>query len=171
MKKGKLKSLICVIMCSLLLISVTLICINASRVYAAPEIGTPENEEPVSEDSEGDIEPYAAAYLSLSIDCGEGKVWATAKNTFTWYYSTVIVILLLYSSDTYMESYTDMTLVSSNQTGDLDMGKTITTEASTGGVEKYWLARMRYKINSGEWKSKDTGVCRISGAGEFLGFV
>ena len=123
MKKGKLKSLICVIMCSLLLISVTLICINASRVYAAPEIGTPENEEPVSEDSEGDIEPYAAAYLSLSIDCGEGKVWATAKNTFTWYYSTVIVILLLYSSDTYMESYTDMTLVSSNRNVNKDVHK------------------------------------------------
>lgn len=64
-----------------------------------------------------------------------------------------------------------MTLASYNETGDLDMGKTITTEASTGGVEKYWLAKMRYKINNDEWKSKDTGVCRISGSGEFLGYM
>lgn len=109
--------------------------------------------------------------LSISINCGDGKVWATAKNDFTLFPSTVVVIVQLYSSDTYAESYEQMTLVSANSTSDLDMGNTITTEASTGGVEKFWLARMRYKIDNGSWEYRQTAACRISGSGEFLGYV
>lgn len=109
--------------------------------------------------------------LSVSINCGDGKVWATVKNDFTLFPSTVIVVVQLYSSDTYAESYEDMTLVSANSISDLNMGDTITTEASTGGVEKFWLARMRYKINNDNWDSRQTAACRISASGEFLGYV
>ncbi|MDE7163669.1 MAG: hypothetical protein K2O44_06330 [Clostridia bacterium] len=166
MKTGKIKTLICAVLCCVLLLSVTLICLNANAVYAAPQDYAPE----ITEDDTTEIEPRWTS-LSLSIDCGDGKVWATAKNDFTLISSKVVVIVLLYSSTTYTESYLDMYMESNNETSDLDMGKTITTEASTGGVEKYWIARMRYKINGGDWKTKEMGPYRISGSGEFLGYV
>lgn len=109
--------------------------------------------------------------LSLAIDSGDGKVWATVKNDFTLFSETVVVIVQLYSSDTYAESYTEMSLVCMNSIADLDIGQTISTEAETGGVEKFWLARMRYKIGDDVWQSRQTGACRISGSGEFLGYI
>ena len=117
--------------------------------------------------------PRLFAHLTLSISGGDGRgnIYATVKNEFTLFPSTVVVIVQLYSSDTYAESYEQMTLVSANSTSDLDMGNTITTEASTGGVEKFWLARMRYKIDNGSWEYRQTAACRISGSGEFLGYV
>ncbi len=118
------------------------------------------------------MSPYGlATSLSLSINSGNGKVWATVKNDLTVFSSTVIVIVQLYSSDSYAESYTQMELVCMNSIADLNIGKTITTEAETGGVEKFWLARMRYKVDNGSWSSRQTGACRISASGEFLGFI
>lgn len=170
MKIGKIKGFICAMLCCVLLLSVTLICLNANIVYAAPQDYAVESGE-VEEADEEEASTYELANLSLSINCGDGKVWATVKNDFAWFSPTVVVVVLLYSSDTYTESYNDMLLISYNETGDLNMGKTITTEAETGGVEKYWIARTRYKINKDEWKSMNTGVCRISGSGEFLGYI
>lgn len=166
MKEKKIKRLICVLACCLSLFAGVLICLNTNGVYAAL---TDNGEETAAEDSQ-EVQPRWTD-LSLSIDCGDGRVWATVKNDFTLFYSTVKVIVMLYSSETYAESYTEMTLENNNQTEDLDMGKTISTVVYTNGVEKFWLARMRYKINSGEWQSKETAACRISGSGEFLGYV
>lgn len=109
--------------------------------------------------------------LSIIIDSGDGKVIASVKNDFTLFPSTVKVIVQLYSSEAYTANYLDMKLESTNETEDLNMGSKIMTEAATGGVEKYWLARMDYKIDSKNWVSKETGVCRISANGEFLGFI
>ena len=107
-----------------------------------------------------EVTPFTlSASLSLSINGGNGKVWATVKNDY------------IYSSDTYTESYNDMSLVSANSIGDLIMGKTITTESETGGVEKFWMARMRYKIDKNSWTSKHTAACRISANGDFLGYI
>ncbi|MDE5789181.1 MAG: hypothetical protein K2H78_02065 [Clostridia bacterium] len=171
MKKGKIKGLTYVLLCCLLLLSVALICLNANGVYAAPQEYAAESEGTEETDGEGGVSTYELADLSLSINGGDGKVWATVRNDFAWFAPKVVVIVLLYSSDTYCESYLDMRMESSNEIADLNMGKTITTEAPTGGVEKYWIARMRYKINNGEWKSKDTGVCRLGPSGEFLGYT
>lgn len=119
-----------------------------------------------------EVEPYGLfTSLSLSINGGDGKVWATVKNDVTIFPSTVRVVVMLYSSDTYTETYTEMTLISTNSIGDLDLGKTLTTEASTGGVAKYWIGRMRYKVDSKDWESRDTGVCKIGASGEFLGYA
>ncbi|MDE7076386.1 MAG: hypothetical protein K2O62_03600 [Clostridia bacterium] len=168
MKTGKIKGLICALLCWLLLLCATLICLNANGVYAAPQDYAAES---VGEEVEEEATPYALANLSLSINGGDGKVWATVRNDLAWFAPKVTVIVFLYSSDTYTESYLDMNMESSNEIADLNMGKTITAEAPTGGVEKYWLARTRYKINNGDWKIKDTGVCRLGPSGEFLGYV
>lgn len=109
--------------------------------------------------------------LSLSINGGDNKVWTTAKNVVTILPSTVIVIVELYSSSEYTDNYEKMTLVAYNTTNDLDMGKTITAEAPTNDETLYWIGRMRYKIDNGSWQSKHTGVCKISGSGEFLGYI
>ncbi|MDE7379458.1 MAG: hypothetical protein K2N14_00255 [Clostridia bacterium] len=166
MKIGKIKGLLCSMLCCAMLLTSTLVCFSAKGVYAAPQDYAPET----AEDDAGEIQPRWTD-LSLSINGGNGKVWATVKNDFTLFFSTVTVVVFLYSSDTYAESYEDMTLVSTNEIRDLDVGKTITTEAETGGVEKFWLARMRYNINSGGWESRQTAACRISGTGEFLGYT
>lgn len=106
--------------------------------------------------------------LSLSINGGNGRIWATVKNDLTLFPSTVFVIVELYSSETYCESYLDMELVSRNSTIDLNMGDTIVAEAMTGGVQKYWHARMRYKRDNDAWKEGSTGTLLYSADGTFL---
>lgn len=144
---------------------------NVYKAYAETEQAVRE-EDPELKNESNSVSPYGlTTSLSLSINSGNGKVWATVKNDLTVFSSTVIVIVQLYSSDTYAESYTQMELVCMNSIADLDMGKTISTEAETGGVEKFWLARMRFKIDGGSWSSRQTGACRISASGDFLGFI
>lgn len=143
---------------------------NIYKVYAETE-NLVSSEDPEIQDNTQQSVYGVTTSLSLSINSGDGKVWATVKNDFTLLPSTVVVIVQLYSSDTYAESYTEMELVCMNSIADLDMGKTISTEAETGGVEKFWLARMRYKIDSNVWQSRQTGACKISGDGEFLGYI
>lgn len=108
------------------------------------------------------------AALSLSINSGDGKVWATAKNDFTLFPATVIVIVELYSSDVYYESHTQMTLTSRNTIDDLNIGNTLVAEASTGGVQKYWQARMRYKVDNRSWKEEVTDSLLIDGDGNYI---
>ncbi len=144
---------------------------NVYEAYAETE-QTVRAEDPELENESSQISPHGlTTSLSLSINSGNGKVWATVKNDLTVFNSTVIVIVQLYSSNTYAESYTEMELVCMNSIADLDMGQTISTEAETGGVEKFWLARMRFKIDGSSWSSRQTGACRISGSGEFLGYI
>ena len=107
-------------------------------------------------------------HLTLNINGGNGKMWATVKNDFTLFPATVKVIVELYSSDTYYESYTDMTLVATKSIDDLNIGKSISVEASTGGVQKYWQARMRYKIDNGGWKSETTGTILCNAEGGYI---
>ena len=109
--------------------------------------------------------------LSLSLNGGESKVWATVKNDLTIFPSDVYVIVELYASSTYQEYYTNMELVSTNYTVDLNMGETIKAEANTGGAQKYWHARMRYKVDNGSWKEETTGTMKYSADGTFLGLI
>lgn len=169
MKLKKIKSLM-FLFSALALICILPICTLQAKVYASADDVTSGNGTEIEEPDEEAV-PYSTTTLSLTINSGDGKVWATVKNDFTLFPSTVIVIVQLYSSETYAESYTEMTLVSQNSIDDLNIGKTVKTEAETGGVEKFWLARMRYKINNASWASRDTGACRISASGEFLGFI
>lgn len=121
-----------------------------------------------NDEYDNESSPYLLATLSISLNGDNGKVWTTAKNDFTLFPSTVKVILQLYWSYTYCEDYSQMTLAGINSTEDLNMGNTITVEAFTGGQEKFWMARMRYKENSGSWKDKIISA-RYSADGKYIG--
>lgn len=122
--------------------------------------------------AEGDCEPLGIyTSLSVSLNHGDGQVWATANNSFTLFPATVRVYVQLYSSDSYRESYTEMTLVSQEYTEDLNMGDSISAYASTNGVQKYWLARIYYKVDDKSWTSKVTEVKLIDGDGNEVDFT
>lgn len=109
--------------------------------------------------------------LSITINGGDGKVWTTVRNDFTLFPSTVIVILQLYAADSYVESYTEMTLMNQDSTMDLDMGKSITVSAPTGGKTRFWMGRMRYKIDSKGWEEDIVGAAKFDADGNFLGVL
>ncbi len=96
--------------------------------------------------------------LDLKIDGGNGYITATVKNKISIFPSTVYVIVQLYSSDSYQDSWQNMTLVSQNSITDLDMGKSISTSASTNGMKKYWQARTYYRIDKKDWSSRNTAT-------------
>lgn len=133
------------------------------------------NSEPVQVDETEAVEEVNTkgiyTSLSISLNGGDGKVWTTVRNDFTLFPSTVFVIVQLYSSYTYCEDYRDMTLVTATSTTDLNMGESIVAEASTGGEQKYWLGRMRYKVDNKDWEERTVGVGLYSAEGEFLGIL
>lgn len=106
--------------------------------------------------------------LSLSMDGGSGRVWATAKNDLTIFPSTVKVTVELYCSDVYYASYEKMTLVAQNSIEDLNMGESITVNYSTGGKQKYWQGRMVYKIDNKFPETKVTQTMIFDANGNFI---
>ena len=119
----------------------------------------------VSVDETAEAEPRLFTLLSLNIGAENGEVWAAVKNEFTLGFSTVRVYVQLYSSYTYKESYTNMTFESQTYIEDLNIGETVRTAASTNGEQKYWMARARYRINSGDWEEKVSSLWLIDGDG------
>lgn len=171
----KIKKWLVFIFATIILVSSVFILnvVNKSNFANADYDGSAEinNAEIINNGSEDEMEPYATVSLSISLNGGDGKVWATVRNDFSLFFPTVGVIVELYSSSTYCESYTDMELVSINSITDLNIYKTIVASASTDGVQKYWQGRMRYKINGGDWKEKSTGTGLYDGNGNFLGYT
>lgn len=106
--------------------------------------------------------------LSLSMDGGSGRVWATAKNDLTIFPSTVKVTVELYCSDVYYASYEKMTLAAQNSIDDLNMGESITVNCSTGGKQKYWQGRMVYKIDNKFPETKITQTMIFDANGNFI---
>jgi len=150
-----------------------MMCVGSLGICAASRSSNPKNlvDTPESDIAYVNTEPstrgiYTA--LSLSINGGDGKVWATVKNDFTLFPATVIVVVELYASDTYHEDYRQMTLISRNTTGDLNIGKTISAEASTEGVQRYWQARMRYKIDNKAWEERVTDSLLCDADGNYI---
>ena len=109
--------------------------------------------------------------LSLSINGGDGKVWATVRNDITIFPATVQVIVEIYYSEEYQESYENMTVADRQATTDLNMGKTIVAEASTNGRELYWQGHMRCKIDNKAWETRSTGTIHCGPDGEYLGII
>lgn len=64
-----------------------------------------------------------------------------------------------------------MELVARNTIADLNMGETLVAEASTGGVQKYWHGRVRYKADNNAWKELSTGTVLFSASGAYLGII
>ena len=99
------------------------------------------------------------AYLSLTIGgTGNGFVWAQIENIATIIPSTLWVYIELYSSTTYQESYTSMTLEYRETNHNLGHGERLGISASTNGQQKYWQARARYKIDTADWASMTTST-------------
>lgn len=108
------------------------------------------------------------ANIVLKMKGGNGVITATVENTFTLFPSTIRVYVELYSSETYQESYASMTLEKMNIVADLNMGETLSVSVSTGGEQKYWRARMRYKFDDRDWISQETDSLLYSAQGELL---
>ena len=133
--------------------------------------GTPTAEASETEGTQDPITRGIYTSLSISINGGNGKVWTTVRNDSTIFPATVYVIVELYSSETFTENYQNMKLEATNQIGDLDWRKTITAEASTGGVQKYWLGRTRYQVDGREWKEMKTAICLYDANGNFITYA
>lgn len=170
----KLKKLFACVLCAAIL-SLSAILLFTGSVFANAET---QADEIVDEEVGGEIkiggetaETNGYVMLSLSLDGGDGYVWATVKNELTVFPQTVVVIVELYASTNYYESYTDMEMVAYNQISDLNIGKTLTAKASTNGEQKYWHGRLRCKINSGDWGSKSTGTGLFDANGDFVSYI
>lgn len=109
-----------------------------------------------------------ATNLSVTIGGGNGEVWAKVKNNFTLFPSKIRVYVELYSSETYAESYTSMKLEKSNYIDDLNIGKSLMVSVPTGGGQRYWQARMRYKFDNKDWVSKTTPSYLYDGQGNLI---
>ena len=139
----------------------------ASCLPSALNVSAAEAEEnSVIETTEADtVQPRLFTQLELNLYGGNGEVWAMAENTFTLFPSTVQVYIYLYSSETFTAEYAEMTLETSSYTSDLNMGEQIEARASTDGEQRYWLGRIRYKIDGDDWKTMTSGpvLCNASG--------
>ena len=74
----------------------------------------------------------------------------------------------LYSSTTYQESCNNMTFAGSNYIDDLNMYQSIEILSSINGEQKYWKAKVRYKLDNKEWKSQETRTILVSADGKIL---
>ncbi len=124
---------------------------------------------PRKEASAAEAEPLGLlTRLSLTLDGGNGDVWATVKNEFTLFPATVTVYLELYYSYEYRESYTQMTYSGEAYIYDLDMGETLQYSASTEGKQRYWKARIHYKVDSDDWKEELTNTALFDEIGNHI---
>lgn len=112
--------------------------------------------------------PRLFTMLNLDLHSENGRVIANVKNSFTLFSTVVSVYLELYSSEQYTTSYQAMTMRSHSYIGDLNMGETLETSCPTNGETLYWLARVRYNEDGGEWKESVTETVRYDGDGKVL---
>lgn len=119
-------------------------------------------------DAEVEAERGIATSLTLDIGGENGQIWAKVKNQFTLFPSVIAVYVELYSSKTYQESHTAMELEGRKYIADLNMGETLELSVSTGGEQKYWMARARYKFDDRDWVEKTTDALLYSAAGVCL---
>lgn len=158
----KIKKIVSVLLISVFLLALTLFSVN-NKTYVKADTDLPTDE------TESGVELYGLfTSLTLSIDGGDGEIWANVHNDITIFPATIYVIVQLYSSDTYQESYQNMKLISANSTKDLNMGETLTTKVSTNGEQKYWKARMYYRMDAKDWVEKVTKTLLFSADGMYL---
>lgn len=118
--------------------------------------------------TEDEVTPYLFTSLALGIGGGNGEVFADVKNEFTLGFATVPVFVELYSSVTYQDKYDKMTFEGRNYIDDLNFLETIKVTAPTNGVQRYWMARMKYKVDNGSWKEDTTSVWLFDGNGNVI---
>ncbi len=102
--------------------------------------------------------------LTLTNDY-EGYVTATARNDFTLGYSIIQVVVEIYSSYEFKESYLLMNREARIATSDLDIYQELTVTCPTGGEIKYWCAVMKFKQDQKDWTTKCTPMVLLDGNG------
>ena len=149
--------------------AISFCCVGNSLTASASDVsGKTLESAVVNVDEPAEAEPRLFTTLSLNIGVDNGEVWAAVKNEFTLGFATVRVYVQLYSSYTYQESYTNMTFESQTYVEDLNIYETVRTASPTNGEQKYWMARARYRINSGDWKDKVSSLWLIDVDGNVL---
>ena len=137
-----------VLLCLMLIIALTG-CVALSSMGATAYAATA-NPSP-------DAEPLGlVTRISIKLGTTGAEVWADAHNDFTLGMSTVQVYVFLYSSPTYQDSYSEMTLEKKEHIDDLDINKSLRVSMPINGVQKYWKARVMYKLDKNDWVSKET---------------
>ena len=106
--------------------------------------------------------------ITLSVTGGNNQVQATVKHDFSIFPTTVNVYVFLYYSTSFTVDYQDMELVCFDHSSNLALNDTLTVTASTGGEQRYWIARMYYKIDDREWENRITGPVLCSATGELI---
>lgn len=124
-----------------------------------------EGDEPLAKVETQERGIYVNMSLSLDVD-GNGHVIATAKNEFTLGYSTIIVMVELYSSYTYQEDVNNMEFEGRNRTEDLDIHKTIQVAKHNNWEKKYWVAQVEYNQDGRGWKTLCTPPVLIDENGD-----
>ncbi len=154
------------------IIAMLLSCVFALMLplFTAHTVLAAESQQPETM-TEDEIETRLFTNLSLTLKGGGGFVSAIAKNEFTLFPSTVYVIVELYCSETEPSGYEEMTLIAKVSQVDLNMGNTTEARAGTGGVQKYWMGRMRYKIDGNNWDERVTPIGLFSAEGESITIV
>ena len=131
---------------AVLILSFTCCFINSNSANAA-----------VKDNSSNEVEPLGLmTKITLTIGANSESVWAKAHNDFTLGMSTVQVYVYLYSSLDYLEDYSKMTLQGSAYIYDLNINETLEISAAINGVQRYWKARMEFKLDNKDWNSKET---------------
>lgn len=141
---------------------------SASAAEVSEETYAMESVEVQESEESREVEPRLLTRLSLAIGAADGEVYARVKNEFTLGFAVVQVYAQLYSSYTYQNDYTKMTLESQAYIGDLNIYETLRTAAPINGEQKYWMARAYYKIDNGQWKDKVTKVWLVDANGNAI---
>ena len=104
--------------------------------------------------------PRIFAHLTLSISGGDGRgnIYATVKNEFTLFPSTVNVVVSLYSSPIASTDYENMQLQATANSNDLNMGTTLL----------YWYAVAEYQEGGGAWKTIEAGPALYDARGYYI---
>ena len=111
----------------------------------------------VKDDSSNEAQPLGLmTKISLTIDANSESVLAIAHNDFTLGMSTVQVYVYLYSSLDYQENCSNMTLESYAYINDLNINQSLETSSAINGVQRYWRARVEFKLDNKEWNSSET---------------
>lgn len=90
--------------------------------------------------------------VTIGLNGENGAVWSIATVKAAVFATTIQVIVELYYSYTYQESYLDMILYKRVKAGNLKLGESVKAVGSTNGEQKYWKGRAYFKADSADWK-------------------
>ena len=98
----------------------------------------------------------------------EGYVTGTARVNVAVLVRNIKAVVELYSSLTYQESYLQMQPEARATSNDLKQGMALSASAPINGVVRYWVVKMYYSVDRGDWKTVVTKPCRFDEKGIYL---